>query len=199
MSVLARWTIAPRLWAPGVANVAVWGQRERQLQVQVDPDELRGQRRVALQVITTAGNALWVVAVELRRGIDARHRRVHRHAEPAARSPAHARRSPRPPDLAKVAARGRRHRAADCALGDVANVVEDHQPLIGDAVVNDGGGPHARRGEVPRGERRRRDARASRQRSPRMRPGLAGSRLRHHRLPAGLLHRAVDRQPHAWR
>ena len=37
MSVLARWTIAPRLLGvPGVANVAVWGQRSRQLQVQVD-------------------------------------------------------------------------------------------------------------------------------------------------------------------
>ena len=40
----------------------------------------------------------------------------------------------------------------------------DHQPLIGDAVVNDGRGPHARDREVPRGEfagshprRRRRD------------------------------------------
>ena len=39
MSVLARWTIRPRLLGvPGVANVAVWGQRERQLQVRVDPE-----------------------------------------------------------------------------------------------------------------------------------------------------------------
>src|SRR5947209_3813897 len=37
MSVLARWTIRPRLLGvPGVANVSIWGQRERQLQVQVD-------------------------------------------------------------------------------------------------------------------------------------------------------------------
>ena len=42
MSVLARWTIRPRLMGvPGVANVAIWGQRERQLQVQVDPERLR--------------------------------------------------------------------------------------------------------------------------------------------------------------
>ncbi|HKX30595.1 MAG TPA: efflux RND transporter permease subunit, partial [Blastocatellia bacterium] len=42
LSTLARWTIRPRLMAiPGVANVAIWGQRDRQLQVLVDPDRLR--------------------------------------------------------------------------------------------------------------------------------------------------------------
>ena len=41
MSVLARWRVKPRLMGiPGVANVSVWGQRERQLQVQVDPKQL---------------------------------------------------------------------------------------------------------------------------------------------------------------
>ena len=48
MGVLARWTIRPRLMGvPGVANVAIWGQRERQLQVQVDPERLRRARRHA--------------------------------------------------------------------------------------------------------------------------------------------------------
>src|SRR2546423_15670676 len=41
MGVLARWTIKPRLiGVQGVSNVAIWGQRERQLQVQVDPKRL---------------------------------------------------------------------------------------------------------------------------------------------------------------
>jgi multidrug efflux pump subunit AcrB len=41
MSVLARLTIGPRLMGvPGVANVAVWGFRDRQVQVQVDPVKL---------------------------------------------------------------------------------------------------------------------------------------------------------------
>jgi multidrug efflux pump subunit AcrB len=32
MSVLARWTIAPRLMGvPGVAHVAIWGNQDRQL------------------------------------------------------------------------------------------------------------------------------------------------------------------------
>ena len=40
--MLAKWTIRPRLMAiPGVANVAIWGQRDRQFQVLVDPDRLR--------------------------------------------------------------------------------------------------------------------------------------------------------------
>ena len=40
--MLALWTIRPRLMAiPGVANVAIWGQRDRQFQVLVDPDRLR--------------------------------------------------------------------------------------------------------------------------------------------------------------
>ena len=61
MSVLARWKIRPRLMGvPGVANVAIWGQRERQLQVQVDPQKLRRHGVSLDQVIQSTGNALWV-------------------------------------------------------------------------------------------------------------------------------------------
>ena len=60
MSVLARWTIRPRLMGvPGVANVAIWGQRERQLQVLVDPAQLREKRIPLLDIVKTAGNSLW--------------------------------------------------------------------------------------------------------------------------------------------
>ena len=41
LTVLAKWTVRPRLMAiPGVANVAIWGQRDRQFQVLVDPNVL---------------------------------------------------------------------------------------------------------------------------------------------------------------
>ena len=61
MSVLARWKLRPRLMGvPGVANVSVYGQRDRQLQVQVDPKHLRAKGVSLTQVIDTAGNALWV-------------------------------------------------------------------------------------------------------------------------------------------
>ncbi len=42
MTVLCKWTIRPRLMAiPGVANVAIWGDYDKQFQVLVDPDRLR--------------------------------------------------------------------------------------------------------------------------------------------------------------
>src|SRR5690348_1629685 len=60
LSVLARWKIRPALMGiPGVANVAIWGQRDRQLQVQVDPEKLRAAGVTLDQVIDTTGNALW--------------------------------------------------------------------------------------------------------------------------------------------
>ena len=55
MGVLARWTIRPRLaGVPGVANVAIWGQRDLQLQVQVDPKVLAAKGVSLDQVIRTA-------------------------------------------------------------------------------------------------------------------------------------------------
>src|SRR5574342_355578 len=60
-SVLARWTIAPRLMGvPGVAHVAIWGNRDRQLQVLIDPESLGAQGVTLQQVVETTGNALWV-------------------------------------------------------------------------------------------------------------------------------------------
>ena len=57
-SVIARWTVRPRLMGvPGVANVAMWGQRERQLQVQVDPQRLREAGVTLQQMVNTTGNA----------------------------------------------------------------------------------------------------------------------------------------------
>ena len=61
MSVLARWDIKPALMGvPGVANVSIFGQREQQLQVQVDPEKLRANNVTLNQVVETAGNAVWV-------------------------------------------------------------------------------------------------------------------------------------------
>src|SRR5439155_19974230 len=58
LSVLARWTIRPRLLGlPGVANVSIWGLRDRQLQVLVDPPRLRTRGVTLSQIIRTAGNA----------------------------------------------------------------------------------------------------------------------------------------------
>ena len=59
LSTLAKWTVRPRLMAiPGVANVAIWGQRDRQLQVLVDPDRLRAHRITVDQVVQAAGEGV---------------------------------------------------------------------------------------------------------------------------------------------
>jgi len=61
LSLLARWTIKPKLLGvPGVANVAIWGQRLRQLHVHIDPDRLRDSRLMQDDIISAAGDAFWV-------------------------------------------------------------------------------------------------------------------------------------------
>ena len=135
MSVLARWKLRPYLMGVnGVANVAIWGQRERQLQVQVDPARLR-QNGVELgQIIETTGNALWVSPLSFVEAstpgtggfIDTPNQRLGvQHISPLTTAR----------DLASVTVQDTGGRVL--RLGDVANVVEDHQPLIGDAVVDD--------------------------------------------------------------
>jgi CzcA family heavy metal efflux pump len=142
LSVLARWTIRPRLMGvPGVANVAIWGQRERQLQVQADPERLREHGVTLNQVVETTGNALWVSPLTFLEAstpgtggfIDTPNQRLGiRHVLPIVT----------PDDLAKVTVDEAKPKANGEALrlGDVATVVEDHQPLIGDAVFDDGPG-----------------------------------------------------------
>src|SRR3954471_9132766 len=58
LSVLARWTVRPRLLGlPGVANVAIWGFRDRQLVVKADPRSMRAHGVSLSQVVRTTGNA----------------------------------------------------------------------------------------------------------------------------------------------
>lgn len=136
MSVLARWTVRPRLMGvPGVANVAIWGQRERQLQVQVDPKRLHAAGVSLQQVVETTGNALWVSPLSFVEAstpgsggfFDTPNQRLGvQHVSPIVTAA----------DLARVRIEDSR---SALRLGDVASVVEDHQPLIGDAVVAGGG------------------------------------------------------------
>src|SRR5689334_13584831 len=136
MSVLARWTIQPRLMGvPGVANVSIWGQRDRQLQVQVDPKRLAEKNVSLLQVLETTGNSLWVSSLSFVEAstpgtggfIDTANQRLGiRHILPIVS----------PKELAQVPIED----AKDVKLSDVASVVENHQPLIGDALTGEGPG-----------------------------------------------------------
>ena len=59
MTVLCKWTIRPRLMAiPGVANVAIWGDYDRQFQVLVDPDRLRAHGVTLTEVMTAVQSAV---------------------------------------------------------------------------------------------------------------------------------------------
>lgn len=140
MSVLARWSIRPKLLGvPGVANVAIFGQRERQLQVQVDAPAM-AQHDVTLQeVISTSGNALWVSPLSYLNAsspgtggfVDTFGTRLEiRHVSPISTAD----------ELGRVALERGDGTSSSLVLSDVATVVEDHQPLIGDAVVDDGPG-----------------------------------------------------------
>lgn len=131
MSVLARWNIRPALLSvPGVANVAIWGMRDRQLQVLVDPAKLRTNHVTLDQIVSTTGNALWVSPLTFLNAstpgsggwIDGPQQRIEvRHVLPISS----------PKDLAQVNVEG-----TSLSLSDVAAVVEDHQPLIGDDILN---------------------------------------------------------------
>ncbi len=127
LSELARWTIRPRLMAvPGVANVAIWGQRDRQLQVLVDPDRLAANGVSLDAVVRAAGDAAVIGAGGF---VDTPNQRIPvRHLAPITT----------PEELARtvVALQG----GYALRLGDVADVAIGSPPMIGDAIINDGPG-----------------------------------------------------------
>ena len=77
-SVIARWTVRPRLMGvPGVANVSIWGLRDQQLQVQVDPQVLQDRNVTLNQVINTAGERASRLTAHLPGSLNPWLRRIH--------------------------------------------------------------------------------------------------------------------------
>jgi CzcA family heavy metal efflux pump len=124
MSTQAFWTIRPRLMAvSGVANVAIWGQRDHQFQVLVDPERLRAhdvtlgavERAVADAIALSGGGFLDTpnqrFAIRQLVGVY------------------------RAEDLAEIVVDYRS--GSPLRLRDVADVVESFPTPIGDAVIND--------------------------------------------------------------
>jgi len=132
LSMTAYWKIDERLLrVPGVANIAIWGERLKMLQVQVDPERLRDKNVTLDDVMETTADALDVGLLKYSSGahigtggwIDTPNQRLGvRNVLPIIT----------PADLARVRVKNNK----DLTLGDVAEVKEDHQPLIGDAIVN---------------------------------------------------------------
>jgi CzcA family heavy metal efflux pump len=138
MSMISYWTIRARLLrVPGVANVTIYGERIKMLQVQADPDRLK-QHQVSLdKVMNTTADALDAGLLRFSDGavigtggfVDTPNQRLAiRHKLPIIT----------PDDLAQVPIEQRGGK--QLVLSDVADVVEGTWPLIGDAVINDGPG-----------------------------------------------------------
>jgi CzcA family heavy metal efflux pump len=127
MTVLALWTIRPKLMSVrGVANVAIWGQRDKQYQVLVNPDRLRAIGVTLDQVMRATQDA---TVLESGGYVDKPNQRL------AVR---HRAMVNDPDDLARtvVAFQGN----APIRLGEVATVRFGSPPPIGDAIINDGPG-----------------------------------------------------------
>lgn len=132
MTVLALWTIRPKLMSvPGVANVAIWGQYDKQYQVLVDPDRLRAEGVTLDQVVRAAGDAS---VLESGGFLDKPNQRL------AVR---HRAMIQNPDDLARTVVSFQAN--APIRLGDVATVQFGSPPPIGDAIIV----AQPREGEIP--------------------------------------------------
>ncbi len=123
MTTVGKWTIRPRLMAiPGVANVAIWGQRDRQLQVQVDPDRLMANGVSLKEIVRATGDAFTVSGGGF---IDTPNQRLAISHIPDIQTPQ---------QLSEVVVTF--INGAPITLGDISDVVESYPPPIGDAVIN---------------------------------------------------------------
>ncbi len=138
LSMLARWTIRTRLMdVPGVANVAMWGERKQVFNILVDPARLEANGLTLDEVMSASSDALDAGLLRFSTGsvigtggfIDTPNQRLGvRHVQAVDSGE----------DLANVVV-GERD-GESLLLGDVAVVEEGHPPLIGDAIINDGEG-----------------------------------------------------------
>ena len=127
MTTIAKWTIRPRLMAiTGVANVAIWGQRDRQIQVLVDPERLNANNVTVDDIVTATGKA---VAVGGGGYLDTPNQRLAVSHIPDVKSPA---------DLMDVPVTFKD--GTPIELGDITEITEGNPQPIGDAIINDGPG-----------------------------------------------------------
>lgn len=137
-STIVRYKIRPQLMSlPGVANVAVWGMRKNQWQIQIDPERMRAAGVVLDEVMAAASAGTDAGLLKHRTGTkigtggfvdDAEQRYVVQHVLPLESAES----------IAQLVVS--REGGRTVLMGDVADVVKGHQLLIGDAVINDGDG-----------------------------------------------------------
>src|SRR5258708_4523918 len=176
LSMIAYWTVKFRLMSvPGVANIPIWGDRIKSLQVQVDPNLMRAHNVTLDEVMETTSEALDVGMLLYSTGgkarvdglIDPPNKRLVIHPESPVLTVE---------QLAEVPIALKTKRLDPPRLGDVGSVVWDTWPMVGDSVINDERGlmmiveklPWANTLDVTRGIEKALDA---------MRPGLPGVKI----------------------
>jgi CzcA family heavy metal efflux pump len=130
MSMTAYWTIRARLLrVPGVANVAIWNERLQLMTVQAEPGKMQARQVSLEKVMEATADAVDSGLLKFSTGavigtggtIETPNQRIGiRNVLPIIT----------PADLARVPVTG------SVRIGDVARVAEDHQPLIGDAIID---------------------------------------------------------------
>jgi CzcA family heavy metal efflux pump len=135
LSMTAYWKVRARLLrVPGVANVLIWGERIKVPTVQVDPELLREHDVTLEQVMTVTADSIDAGLLRFSDGgfigtggfVDTPQQRLNvRHALPILTNQ----------DLARVPIVKRDGKVL--RLDDLADVVIDTPPLMGDGVIND--------------------------------------------------------------
>jgi CzcA family heavy metal efflux pump len=138
MSLMTYWTVRTRLLSvPGVANIPFWGEQLNQLHVQVKPPLMAASGITLDQVMEGTADALDAGILQFSEAhvigkggfIETPNQQLTIEHVPSIVTA---------DSLKRVILVG--HDGNTVHLSDIANVVKDHQPLFGDAVVNDGPG-----------------------------------------------------------
>jgi CzcA family heavy metal efflux pump len=138
LSLVAQYTIRQRLLdVPGVANVAIWGEQRKEIEVQQQASKMISNKISLNALLDAAANAVDAGQLKFTSGatigtggfIETPNQRLHVRNVQVITTPQ---------QLAAVPLARRVSRTL--TVGDVARVVYDHPPLIGNAVVNAGPG-----------------------------------------------------------
>src|SRR5437588_9655486 len=138
LSTIAHWRIRARLLkVPGVANVAIWGEKQQQLQVLSDPRRMAAAGVSLDDLMAGTADALDTGELKFARGaavgslgfVETPNQRLGvQNIQPITT----------PQQLANVPLQ--RRGDTTLRIGDVARVVPGYPPLIGDAVIDGGPG-----------------------------------------------------------
>ena len=144
LGMITYWTIRQRLLrVPGVANIAIWGERLEMLQVQVDPARMQQHSVTVNEVMKATSDSLDVGLALNSEGhmvgkggyVETPNQRLPiRHVLPIVYD-SH---DVTPDHLANVVVRAPANGDPAILMKDVADVVIDHQAMIGDGIVDDG-------------------------------------------------------------